>query len=373
MNSKVSIVKCSGYDPLLVQESVRKSLGLLGGIQAFVKPGSKVLLKPNLLMAKAPEYGITTHPEVVRAVIKILKEINCSVLVGDSPSVWGKYIENVDQVYEITGIKRICAEEGVELVMFDKRRMRRNFPLTTWLDNCDYLVNLPKFKTHELTLLSGGIKNLFGLVTGTYKTELHKNYFNIEDFSNMLVDIYQEVRPALTIVDGIMAMEGDGPGTGGKLRQAGLLLASSDCVALDSIMALIMGVRPYDVLTTREAAHRDLGMPDIHFMDIVGENLQELIAGPFLLPTSAIGRKMIPEPLIKIARKLIKYYPYLVRKNCIRCLACIKACPEGCIAMSDKGIIFDYTRCIACFCCQETCPERAIRVKKSLLAKLIGL
>jgi uncharacterized protein (DUF362 family)/NAD-dependent dihydropyrimidine dehydrogenase PreA subunit len=373
MSSRVSIVKCISYDPLLVQDAVRKSLDLLGGINNFIKPGSKVLVKPNLLMAKEPAFGITTHPEVVRAVIRALKEINCSVFVGDSPSVWGKYIENVGQVYERTGIKSVCAQEGVELVLFDKRRMRQKFPLTAWLDTCDYLINVPKFKTHELTLLTGAIKNLFGLVTGTYKTELHKNYFDIEEFSKIVVDIYQESRPALTIVDGITAMEGEGPSTGGKLRQLNTLLASSDCVALDSILALIMGIKPYDVLTTKEAAHRELGMPDIRFIDICGEKLQDVIGEPFLLPTTSIARKSWPKPLIDIARRLIKYYPYPVYQNCIRCSACIEACPSSVITMGKRGIVIDYKKCIACFCCQETCPALAIKVKKSLLARLIGL
>lgn len=373
MNPTISIVKCAGYDPALVRERVRRAVDLLGGISAFIKPASKVLVKPNLLMAKDPEFGITTHPEVVRAVIRLLKEINCRIYVGDSPSVWGRYIENVDQVYERTGMTKVCAEEGVELVKFDKRRMRDKFPLTTWLDECDHLVNLPRFKTHELTLLSGGIKNLFGLVSGTFKTELHKNYFNIEDFCDILVDVYQEARPALTIIDGITAMEGDGPATAGKLRQANILLAGVDCVALDSILAMIMGVRPYDVLTTKEAAHRGLGMPDARYIDIKGETLQDCIGEPFILPTTSIVRRGLPVAVIKAARKLIKYYPYPVNKNCTRCNACVQACPAQCISLADKGIVFDYSKCIACFCCQEACPAQAIKVKKSLLAKLIGL
>jgi Fe-S-cluster-containing hydrogenase component 2 len=134
-----------------------------------------------------------------------------------------------------------------------------------------------------------------------------------------------------------------------------------------------MGIRPYDVLTTKEAAHRELGMPDPRFMDIRGERLQDITGEPFLLPTSAITRKRVPQPRIKIARRLIKYYPYPVRQNCIRCSPCIDACPTSAISMSRKKIYFDYKRCIACFCCQETCPAQAIKVKKSLLTRLIGL
>lgn len=201
MNSKISIVRCNSYEQTLVCEKVREAIELIGGIASFIKPESRVLIKPNLLMAKEPAFGIDTHPEVVRAVVKILKDINCKIFIGDGPSVWGNQAENVDTVYERSGIKKVSEEEGVELVKFEHKRWRGKFPLTTWLDNCDYLVNIPKFKTHDLTLLTGAIKNLFGLVWGTYKTELHKNYFNLNDFAKILVDIYEEAKPALTVLD----------------------------------------------------------------------------------------------------------------------------------------------------------------------------
>jgi ferredoxin len=268
---------------------------------------------------------------------------------------------------------RVCAEEKVKLVKFDKRRWRQKFPLTTWLDECDHLISLPKFKTHDLTLLTGAIKNLFGLVSGTYKTELHKNYFDKEDFAKILVDIFQEARPTLTIVDAILAMEGDGPATSGKLRNLNLLLAGSDCVALDAVMALIMGVKPTDVLSTREAAKRDLGAADINSIEILGQNLKDVLDKPFLLPTTTSIRRNIPKPIINIAKKLIKYYPCVERDNCIACAACIQACPTKVISMKNKRIVIDYSKCIACFCCQEACPAGAIKVKKSLLARMIGL
>jgi len=372
MNSKVSIIKCENYNSALVQESVSRAVDLIGGISNFIKPSSKVLVKPNLLMAKEPEAGIDTHPEVVRAVIKLLKKINCSIYLGDGPSVWGSQIEDVDKVYELSGMKKVCEDESVNLVKFDKRRMREGFPLSTWLDQCDYVVNLPKFKTHDLTLLTGAIKNLYGLVTGTFKTELHKKYYASKDFSKILVDIFQEIKPALTITDGIVAMEGDGPATGGRLRNPKLLLASSDCVALDSIMALIMGIEPEAVLSTKEAAKRGLGAADINSITVLGEKLEDAIQEPFLLPTTSITAK-IPWPVIKLAMKLIKYHPYIDHNNCTRCNACIEACPAKVMSMKNNQVVINYSGCISCFCCQEACPSAAIKVKKSVLAKLIGL
>jgi uncharacterized protein (DUF362 family)/ferredoxin len=372
MNSKISIVKCLGYDPSLVQEATKKAIDLLGGVTNFIKPSSKVLVKPNLLLAKEPEFGITTHPEVMRAVIKVLKEIHCHVLVGDGPSVWGYQVENIHEVYMRTGIKRICEEEGVELVVFDKKRWRGKFPLTTWLDNCDYFVNVPKFKTHDLTLLTGAIKNLFGLVSGTFKIELHKNYFNPNDFAKILVDIYQEAKPNLTIVDGIIAMEGDGPSSSGKLRSMGLVFASSDCVALDSIMAVVMGVKPQDVLSTKEAVERGLGTADLKSITVLGEKLDDVIGRPFQLPSTSL-KKRIPQPIINLAKKLIKYYPCVEQDRCIKCAACIEACPNKIINLKNNRMVIDYSKCIACFCCQEVCPESAIKIEKSLFVKIMRL
>ena len=406
MSAKVSVVKCNSYEPAIVQQAIRNALGLLGGITSFIQPNSTVLVKPNLLMSKSPEYGITTHPEVVRAVIRILKEINCRIVVGDGPSVWGQYIENVDEVYEVTGIKKVCRDEDVRLVKFDKRRMRDKFPLTVALDECDHLINLPKFKTHEFTLITGSIKNLFGLVSGTYKTELHKNYFAPAEFAKILVDIYQEAKPNLTIIDGILAMEGDGPATSGITRQLDLLLAGSDCVALDTVMAKIMGITQQEVLTTKEASFRNLGEAVLSRIKIEGEDIDKLNIRPFILPKNSAKVTNLPPIIKKIFKSLVRYYPYSLRLKCTRCGHCVKVCPNQCIRLKKSGIIppmlvasgdfaqqvrtgqsdmarcakreievleINYNKCIACFCCQEACPAAAIGVKKSLLAKLIGL
>lgn len=372
MKADISIVKCSNYNPEKVQAAVSKAVELLGGIAKFVPPGSSVLVKPNLLMAKEPEAAIDTHPEVVRAVVRLLKGIGCRIYLGDGPCVFGYQVENVDEVYRLSGMKRVCDEEGIELVKFEERRWRKKFPLTRWLDKCECLVNLPKLKTHDYTLISAAVKNLFGLIPGTYKAELHKNYHKPPDFANILLDIYQEARPCFTLVDGILAMEGDGPGTTGKPRQLGLLLAGRDCVALDSVIAKIIGLEPQDIFTNKEAQRRNLGAAELSSISILGERLQDAAAQPFLMPATSVVSK-VPGPVMKLAGKLVRFYPYLEAENCIRCGACVKACPGGAISLEKKGVAFNYAKCISCFCCQEVCPNAAIKVKKSMLAKMIGL
>ncbi|MDD4893696.1 MAG: DUF362 domain-containing protein [Candidatus Omnitrophica bacterium] len=372
MNAKVSIVKCKDYEPGRVLEATRRAVDLIGGISSFIRPKSRVLVKPNLLMAIEPESAVDTHPEVVRAAIKILKDINCVIYVGDGPSAFGSEAENIDEVHRRSGMKKICEEEDVELVKFDKRRWRGKFPLSTWPDDCDYVLNLPKLKTHNFMLMTAAIKNLFGLVSGTFKTELHKKYFPPHEFARIVVDIYEKVNPALTIIDSVLTMEGDGPGSSGEPRNTGLILAGSDCVALDTVSALIMGLNPFDVLITKEASIRGLGVSDINSISIVGQRLDSVIGEPFKLPATSMVRK-IPRPVIEIVKKFIRYYPHVKHDNCTRCLACVEACPSKVISLEKNRITIKYAKCIACFCCQEVCPSAAIKVRKSILAKMIGL
>jgi len=370
MNSRVAIVRCFEYSQPVLLEKLTEAIGLLGGITAFVRPKSKVLLKPNLLMPKNPDCGITTHPELVRSVVRLLKGIDCQIFIGDAPSIFGGHWKDVDRVYEVTGIKRVAEEEGVRLVFFDKRRWRNKFPLTTWLDECDYLINLPKFKTHNLTLLTAAVKNLFGLIPGTFKSELHKNYFDTIEFSSMLVDLYQEARPSLNIVDGILAIEGDGPATAGKLRKTNFLLVSDDAVAVDSILARIMGIEPELVPTNKEAARRGLGKMQIKDIELFGDSLVDVVKEPFELPVTSLKVKLA-NPLMKVFKGFLRFYPQVRIKECSFCQSCVRACPTNAVFLRNNKIIFNYSRCIGCFCCQEVCPSSAIKTQRTILAKII--
>lgn len=372
MDSAVALVKCGDYSADRIEQAVRQAVRLLGGIEKFVKPKSRVLVKPNLLTAKEQESGIVTHPQIVRAVVHILKDINAQVYLGDSPSAWIEEAKQIESVWEKTGIKQVAEQEKVELIRFTQSRWCGKFPLTTWLSEVDYLISLPKFKTHDLTILTGAIKNLFGLIPGRYKIELHKRYFTPGLFAQMLVDLYQTVKPCLTIVDGVVALEGEGPASRGSKRNVGLIAAGADCVSIDSVLALVMGLKPRQILTTYEAAARNLGIAQVKDIRILGEELSAFVGQPFKLPITTFKYR-IPRPIIELIRKLVRFYPGIDSSLCSRCGACIKVCPQGVIEQKDELILIDYSNCIACFCCQEACPEGAISVKKSPIARLLKL
>jgi len=371
MRTKVALVRCKSYDFDLVYASVKRAIELLGGIKSFIPAGKKVLVKPNLLVAVDPERAITTHPHIVKAVIKILKEIDCEVYLGDSPSVWAKN-QKVWDVYNKCGMVKLAQEENVELVDFEHPVWKKNFPMTKWLDFCDYFISLPKFKTHGFMTLTGAVKNTFGIVCGLYKAQLHKKYPDNRKLAAVLIDIYEIAKPHLTIIDGIVGLEGDGPTSGGIPKNTGFILAGSDGVAIDSILALIMGLKPLDILTNQEAKRRNLGVTELKDIEILGDDLSGFIDKNFKLPRTSIIRK-IPTPILKIAKAMLKFYPKIEHSRCVRCAACVRICPAKAMSIKNKKVVINYSKCISCFCCQEVCLYSAIKIKKSILAKIVGL
>ncbi len=366
---KVSLIKCSSYDTAEVQAAVRKAVDLLGGIEAFVKPGERVLIKPNLLTDARPEEGIDTHPEVVRAVIRLVKPVTKNIYCGDSPSVWGER-QDVNRVYEVSGVKKVCLEEGVELVYFTTPKMFGTYPLTDWLTKCDRLISVPKFKTHGFALLTAGIKNLFGLVVGMHKIEVHRNGLRPEDLSKALVDIYELRKPDLTILDGVVAMEGEGPGSSGSLRSIDLVLASADALAVDMVLSSVMGISPCDIPTNREAFQRGLGQKDLASVEILGDDLKNFVVKDFKLPKTTYLTKM-PKWLMGISKKILLMRPCVRHKRCQVCGLCQKICPVRAIRLENKRIRIDNKKCIMCLCCQEICPHNAIAIKKNIILQLL--
>jgi len=370
---KVSLVRCGSYDPAEVEAAVKRSVDLLGGIERFVKPGETVLLKPNLLTDTEPEKGITTHPEVVRSVIRLIKPLTPHVLCGDSPSVWGQR-RDIGRVYETTGMKKICDEEGIRLVDFTQPVMKAGLPLAQWAFKVDRLVNIPKFKTHGYTVLTAALKNLFGLIVGVHKMKVHLDHPKPAELSKVIVDIYQARRPDLNILDGVVAMEGEGPGSAGTLRKMDLISASADGLCMDTVLAALMETGASDIPTNKEAISRGLGSGDLGSIEIVGEKLRDFIASGFRMPkTSALSRMpKMPRWMAGVLTSFLLMKPCPVVSRCKLCGACQKSCPVSAIRRQGERMVFDRARCIACLCCLEICPYNAVELRRSFLLRILA-
>ena len=367
MKSKVSLIRCDNYGARGVYDAVKASIELLGGISSFVRGGAHVLIKPNLLSAKPPESGVDTHPEVVRAVVRLVKEAGGYVRVGDSP---GGSVKKMADVYTVSGVGQVCKEENVEIVNFDQVKMIKGIPVATAPLEADVFVSVPKFKTHTLMTLTGGVKNVFGIVPGLFKTECHKLAPGCASFARLLVDVYSYAIPHLSIVDGIIGMEGEGPGSAGTLRRMDLIAASADAVSLDAVLARVMGLQPFDIATTREADRRGLGVGRMEDIKILGDNLIDFIQHGFKLPKTTLYHR-VPDSLLRPLAGLLKVRPKVKRDKCKDCGVCVRSCPVGAISSQDGTIKFDHSECILCLCCHEFCPENAIFIKENFVNRMV--
>ena len=369
--SRVAIVSCNKYEPDLLSSKVVEVLNLLGGLDKYIRPGMKVLLKPNLLSAKAPERGITTHPELVAAVAREVRKLGATVIVGDSP---GGAKRGVKRVWENTGMLTMAEREGIELVNFESGGVvpfaidGKKYFLAKPAVEADFIINLPKLKTHVLMLMTGAVKNMFGLIPGFRKGQYHKEAPKSADFAQIIVDILSLRPPQLTIMDAILTMEGDGPSSG-EPRWANLILASTDPVAIDVIAAEIIGLRPDKVQTTRIAAEAGLGAGWPELIDVIGEQIDNIKIPDFKL-TSNRALELIPGPLAKLAGRLVWVRPAIDNLVCTKCNICVTSCPTGALSNNNGEIpSFNYDRCINCWCCHELCPSKALFVDQSWLAK----
>lgn len=361
---QVSLRRVAEYDRELVAEGLERLLEPLGGMGRFVKPGERVLIKPNLLSAKPPEAAVTTHPEVLRAVILSVQRAGGTALVGDSPGVGSGR-----RVAERSGMMRVIEETGAEFVAFVESitvggtGTFREFELARPYLEADRLINLPKLKTHEMMTMTACVKNLFGAVVGTRKAAWHlKAGADKELFARMLIEVYLLREPDLNIVDAVVAMEGDGPGSGDPC-QVGLLMAGDNAVAVDQIAAEVAGI-PKKLLYLESAA-RSLGVPGSSCDEIavIGEDPRGVLAHPLRLPHLSDVQFGLPGFLKTRLRHQFTSRPEVAPGKCRLCGVCVKACPPEAIRVHGGRLRFDYQRCIRCFCCRELCPHAALTLK----------
>lgn len=369
--SIVSIVQCHDYDQKVVDVAIDQSLANIGGLEQFIKKGIRVHIKPNLLTAKSPEKAATTHPSVVKSIVNRVMELGGEVTIGDSPAGISRPIE---EYWRITGLEEVAQKTGAKLVKLEKKGVKeisvngKSYFIASAVTEADVVINVCKLKTHNLTLYTGAIKNMFGSIPGFKKSEFHKQAPKVEGFSEIIVDIFSAVRPQLNIMDAVEIMEGNGP-SAGKPKHLGLILASQDAVALDTIAATIVGFDDGEILTTEKAYQRGLGEIKLHKIIIQGEPLNRFRDLQIALPSNGFQR-YIPASVIKMLGKLVWVRPKPDEGLCKRCSACIANCPTQAMSPKDGFPVIDYNKCISCFCCDEVCPHDAINQEMSWLTKL---
>ena len=372
MKSSVSIVKCENYDEEKILAALRQSVDLIGGIQAFINQGSRVLLKPNILYGKSPEKAITTHPSILKGMIQIVREAGGIPCIGDSPSVG-----SLMRAAEKAGIKAVADEMKCPLVEFDKPLLSpkgsgktfKQLEIDQAVLEADVVINLPKWKTHVQMLLTLGVKNLFGCIPGPRKAQCHLMAGeDAKAFARILVDVYRIVQPCLTILDGVVGMEGNGPNSGRPIP-IGLILASGDSLSLDQIICDLLGISRKSLLTNRVAFDQGLVREEI---DVVGEKVEEVKISSFQFPTLFRVNWGLPGFLSKALKNALTSKPAVVEQMCNNCDLCTKICPPKALMRKGKDLVFDYKQCIRCFCCLEVCPSGAISIRPGWALKIVG-
>jgi uncharacterized protein (DUF362 family)/NAD-dependent dihydropyrimidine dehydrogenase PreA subunit len=337
--------------------------------------GKRVWVKPNLLGPHPPEHSVTTDPEVIRQAVRGLRARGAKdIWVADNPGGGlqrnvSSYIGPTGAVEASEGCFRGISETPVSIPT--KSRFLSEFTVSRIVTEADVILNLPVFKTHALTILTGAIKNLFGIVPGGQKSHLHTLAKSGSDFGELLVDLYQAIpAPVLTIMDALRGMDGQNGPSGGRVLSIGRILTSRNPVALDAVMAAMAGAEPALIPTTRIAAERGLGPCRIQDIEVRGEFAP--IKG-FRLPSARLASGMAGLAAA-IAYPLIQRRPLCDRRLCTRCRRCADNCPTQAIELSPYPVI-DRGKCIMCYCCAELCPEKAMAVPgpfRGLVQNLTG-
>ena len=377
--SLVSLVRCKDYEPQRVYDSVKKAIHLIGGIDKLIKPSDKVLLKINLLSASFPERAIITHPSLVGAMVRLLREKRALIWVGDAASTGGMGSDlRREDAFDVGGIREVVEKEGGQILNFNHHGYRRlqvpgakrlaEINLAEPILGADVIVSLPKLKTHELTFLTGAVKNFFGCVPSGDRFRAHR-LSKEREFAEAVVDIYSVCRPKLAVMDAVVAMEGEGPSAGDPAN-IGVLLASFDCVSLDVVASQLTSFRPEEILTSVDAIERGIGPQSLGEVKTVGEELRNLIKKDFKKPAlyrnSAV--RSLRRLLTPLGINIFRVFPRLNQSMCSRCGLCEEKCPVGAIKLDTLPLI-NYEECIQCFTCHEFCPDGAIELKRSWIAR----
>lgn len=382
--TQVYAASCPDYEQAEV--CIRALVEQMGGMGRFVRPGERIVLKANLLRAAPPESAICTHPAVVEAVARLVKEAGGTPVICDSPGGALHKEAVLRSLYEKTGMAAAAAAAGAELAMDSSTRtvslpegkVLRQAEIITPVAEADGVIDLCKMKTHVLMSMTGAVKNLFGVIPGLSKVGYHATHPDHETFADVLLDLTGYVKPRLSLMDGILAMEGDGPGSSGTPRQAGLLLASANPLALDTAAGAIMNLPRQDNPVLLAAERRGLTPCRMEDVELIGGTVEELRMADYKFPASTKSNLMdflgpLARPAERLCKKALSQTPRIDGAKCVGCGICAKSCPGQAIAMTAPGkkARISQNACIHCYCCHELCPQKAVELHQSWLGRLL--
>ena len=377
--SKVAMSACADYQPQNVQTAVSDVLAQLGGLQNFVKPDQKVFIKVNLVREMSPDKHGTTHPEAVIALVNELSKITQNIIVGDSCG--GMYTKGVMNVVynkcKMTEIaNRTCAKLNddfdFQTVELDGKSLQK-CEIINAFTSADVVINFTKLKTHSFAGYTGAVKNLYGLIPGLLKVELHSRFPDLGDFCNLLCDIeqYAKSKIVLHMIDGVIGMEGAGP-TNGKPKFIGQILASPNPYELDVVAVSLFG-KPFDMPLLQVARERGLVSDDLDTIDFDFATLEDKFVDNFDIPevTSANTFLNMPKWVKKLAKKYLTKKVKIDKNRCRGCGKCVTHCPAQALQVVDKKAKLKQSKCIRCYCCQELCPFDAVELKKTFMYRIL--
>lgn len=367
---KVSVLGCDEYDIEKLDGIIERHFKELENGEPLIHPGNTVLIKPNLIMRRRPDEATTTHPEFIAAIIRAVKRRGGVAVLADSPG--GPYTKPLlRSVYAGTGMEAVAQREGAELnydlgttpVKTNGGKVCSSFDIINPVAHADVVISVAKLKTHGQMIYSGAVKNLFGSLPGLIKPEYHFRYPDKAVFGEMLVDLCEAVKPAISFIDGIVGMEGNGP-TGGTPKKLGITLAARNPHALDLYTCALVGFEPDEIPTLSAAVKRGLCPEDTSTLKIVGdmEAKRQKLKAPDSV--SIDFAKKLPPFLRKPVTKLATPRPAIIKSGCIGCGKCAESCPQHTIKITGGKAVIAYDNCIKCYCCHEMCPKRAIKIKR---------
>ncbi len=378
--ARVSAVLIDSYEKDAVARAMERLLDPLGGIDRFINTDAPVVLKPNFLAPRSVDKAVCTHPEVIRAAARLVqKTCGAKAIVTDSPGVG-----NARRCAKRLGLvddNSLTVENADDALFVDRPKADfHQLRLSRRIMEAGTVINLAKAKTHGKTVITAAVKNTFGAVLGMEKAQWHLRIGKeLRPFAELIVHIHSLVAPSLSILDAVVAMEGNGPGSGDP-RPLGILLASDNAHAIDAVFCRVIGLGPKDVPTLAVAQEQGLLGP-IDEIEIVGDDIGDIHPDPpWRMSRIGAADRILSDGLINnLLERILSLKPVVDQKKCTACGQCMEICAAKVITIDKKAtppaprMVIDDKRCISCFCCQEICPEGAISVKAGLVARILGL